>query len=406
MKTTALVALLLCAVLFARAEVVAPAPQSPPETAVTPSFKGKVYPDEHQVFIAHESGLSVIQLTRDPADAAALNFTSDGFVPADNGLVFASRRTGTWNLFYLNLETFRFVQLTDSKQINAIGAVVSPATMEVYYRDGCAIKAVHLHTLAERKLNTIPSGYTASPLSVTLSGKTLAYTIQEKTPIPTKTDKPASDPVERFQRRPECAILAGHTNGSGWHEVLREKRWLNPALVDPLNENLILFSHEGPWEMVRQRLWLIDAGGRESVPLRREDTSSVAIGHEYWFSDGIHVGYQVTEPDGPKSVGVADVIDGSFLEYPTPYNDAHTQVSHSGDTFVGDGSVNEPYLNLYRLADGKLTGRRLWKHESAFTPTTLSPQPRFSPDDKYVLLTSTRDGNANVYLVKLDNGKN
>jgi oligogalacturonide lyase len=273
--------------------------------------------------------------------------------------------------------------------------------MEVYYRDGCAIKAVHLHTLAERKLNTIPSGYTTSPLSVTLSGKTLAYTIQEETPV---TEKPASDRAERFKKQPWCAIVTGHTDGTGWHEVLREKKWLNPALVDPLNENLVLYSHEGPWKMVRQRLWLIDTGGRVNAPLRREYTASVAIGHEYWFSDGIHVGYQVTEPDGPKSLGVADVIDGSYLEYPTPYNDTHIQVSHTGDTFVGDGSDHEPYINLYRLADGKLTGRRLWKHEGSFAQLPLSPQPRFSPDDKFVLLTSTRDGNANMYLIDLDIG--
>jgi len=401
MKTIALVALLVCAVLSTHAEVAQP----PAKTAARPSSKGKVYADEHKVSTARESGLSVIQLTSDPADDAALAFTSDSFVPADHGIVFASRRTGDWNLFYLNLETFRFVQLTDSKQINAIGAVVSPATMEVYYRDGCAIKAVHLHTLAERKLNTIPSGYTASSLSVTLSGKTLAYTIQEETPLPPKTDKPASDRAERFQKQPWCAVVTGHTDGTGWHEVLRQKRWLNPASVDPLNENLILYSHEGPWEMVRQRLWLIDTGGRINAPLRREYTASVAIGHEYWFSDGIHVGYQVTEPDGPKSLGVADVIDGSYLEYPTPYNDAHIQVSHTGDIFVGAGSDHEPYLNLYRLADGKLTGRHLWKHESSFAQPPLSPQPRFSPDDKFVLLTSTRDGNADIYLIALDTGK-
>ena len=211
MKTTALVAISLCAVLFARAVISPSALDSPSETAPTPSFKGKVYPDEHTVFTAHESGLSVIQLTRDPADDVALNFTSDGFVPGDKGLVFASRRTGAWNLFYLNLKTFRFVQLTDSKQINAVGAVVSPATMEVYYRDGGAIKAVHLHTLAERVINPIPPGYTASPLSVTRSGKTIAYTIQEEAPAPPKTEKPVSDPADRFQERPWCASNAKRT---------------------------------------------------------------------------------------------------------------------------------------------------------------------------------------------------
>jgi oligogalacturonide lyase len=276
--------------------------------------------------------------------------------------------------------------------------------MEVYYRDGGAIKAVHLHTLVERVLTTIPNGFTASPLSVTSSGKNLAFTIQEEPQQPPLTDKPATR-AERFQKRPWCAVISGRTDGTGWHEAFREERWLNPALVDPLNENLILYSHEGPWEMVRQRLWLVDTGGREKTALRREDTKAIAIGHEYWFRDGIHVGYQVKEPDGPKSLGVADVIDGSFLEYPTPYDDAHVQVNLSGETFVGDGSAGEPYLNLYRLADGKLTGRHLWKHDCSFADPALTPQPRFSPDDKFVLLTSTRDGNANLYLVQLKVGK-
>ena len=107
-------------------------------TADAATLKGKVYPVEHKVLKAEESGFEVLQLTTNPADDSGLYFTSQSFVPDDNGLVFTSKRTGTWNLFYMNLKTFTFVQLTDSKKISGTGADVCAATHEVFYRDGQA----------------------------------------------------------------------------------------------------------------------------------------------------------------------------------------------------------------------------------------------------------------------------
>jgi len=400
MKTLAL------AVLIAVSTLALPASeQNPTLSAPTTSLKGKVYPDEHKTFVAPESGLEVIQLTTSPADDAHLYFTGDGFVPDEHGLVFTSKRSGSWNLFYMNLETFQFVQLTDSKKISGTGAVVSPVTKEAYYHDGSVIKAVDLHTLAERTITTVPAGYSVSSLSVTISGNNLAYSIQENIPITTKTDKIYSDMAERFQKRPWCAVVTGRTDGTGWHEVIRKKKWISHTLIDPLNENIILYCHEGSWREVEQRMWVVDSGGRDNHLLRPEEKPAVEIGHEYWFRDGIHVGYQVHVPDEPKSIGVADVIDGSYLEYATPYSDSHTQANSRGDVFVGDGSEKEPYINLYKLADGKLTGRHLWKHEGSFAQQYWHPHPRFSPDDKYVLFTSNRGGDGNVYLIKLEEPK-
>jgi len=412
MKNLALIAVLAASQLTAFCVDPAPSKASPeekptaaqPSTATT-SLKGKTYPDEHVTFVAPESGLEVIQLTTASADDAHLYFTGDGFVPADQGLVFTSKRTGRWNLFYMNLVTYQFVQLTDGKKISGTGAVVSPTTMEAYYRDGSEIKAVHLKTLAERTITTVPQGYNTSSLSVTVDGRALAYSIQEDIPITTKTAKIYSDMAERFQKRPWCAVVTGHTDGTGWHEAIRIKKWLSHTLVNPLNENIILYCHEGSWGDVEQRMWVISSGGRDNHALRPEETPAVKIGHEFWFRDGIHIGYQVQAPKEPKAIGIADVLDGTYTEYPTPYNDSHVQANSTGETFVGDGSDKDPYINLYQLADGKLTGRHLWKHESSFSQQQWHPHPRFSPDDKYVLFTSSRGGNGNVYLIKLEEPK-
>lgn len=182
--------------------------------AAPASLKGKVYPAEHNIFAAPESGLEVIQLTTHPADDSALYFTGNSFGPDDSGLVFASRRTGAWNLFYLDLKTFGFVQLTDGQNISGIGAEVAPGAREVFYRDRPDIKAVHLQTLAERTIITAPEGYTMSAaVSVMPSGEafdvnlTAAFRWARNSPAgSSRESRPARSSASRrcFRIRAEC----------------------------------------------------------------------------------------------------------------------------------------------------------------------------------------------------------
>lgn len=376
----------------------------PLAVAAEPSatLKGKVYPAENKTFTAKESGYEVIQLTSSPAEDSGLYFTSQSFVPADNSLVFTSKRTGAWNLFCMNLKTFEFVQLTDSKSISGTGAEVCAATHEVFYREGKTIKAVHLKTLAERTICSIPDAYgVGSAVSVTASGQALAFSITSNVVLTTKTKVIYSDMDEHFAKRPWSAVMTGRADGTGWHEIARQQKWLSHTLISPTNLNLILYCHEGRWNQVEQRLWLVNADGSNNRPLRPEEKPEISIGHEFWFGDGIHVGYQVRYPKSPAKIGIADTRDGSYHEYETPFTDGHMQASHHGNLFIGDGSNKEPFLNLYRLEDGKMTGRHIFRHDSSFSQQHWHPHPAFSPDDAYVLFTSCRAGNGDVYLIKL-----
>jgi oligogalacturonide lyase len=363
-------------------------------------YKGKVYPAESRVFAAPESGLEVIQLTTNPADDSGLYFTSRCFVPEDHQLVFTSRRTGYWNLFCMDLQTHAFVQLTDAMKINGTGADVSAATHEVFFRDGREIKAVNLRTLAERTITRMPEGYgIGSAVSVTLAGDALAFAVTENLVLKTKTAVIYSDMDEHFDRRPWSAVLTGRADGTGWHEIARQQKWISHTLIDPQRADLVLYCHEGRWNRVEQRLWLVDGDDSHNRPLRPEEKPEIQIGHEFWCDDGIHVGYQVRYPGGPPMIGIIDVRDGSRQEYPVPFRDGHMQRSHRGDRFVGDGSEKEPFLSLYQLADGRLTGRHLFRHGGSFSQQYWHPHPSFSPDDAYVVFTSSQAGNGDVYLI-------
>ena len=363
------------------------------------SLKGRRYPAEHKIFTAEESGLEVIQLTTHAADDSGLYFTGNSFT--DGGVVFTSRRTGQWNLFFMDLKTFEFVQLTDARSISGTGADVCAATREVFYREGQTIKAVNVRTLAERKITTVPDGYNpGAALSVTAAGDALAFSITEKVTLKTKTDVIYSDMDEHFAMRPWSAVLTGRTDGTGWHEVARQKKWISHTLISPTNPALIVYCHEGRWQQVEQRMWLVNGDGSANRALRPEETPELRIGHEYWFADGVHVGYQSQAPNGPKMIGVADARDGTFREYKAPFSDGHTNASHHGNLFVGDGSDKEPFVNLYELKNGALTGRHVFRHGSSFSQQHWHPHPAFSPDDKFVLFTSNRASAGDVYLIR------
>lgn len=363
--------------------------------------KGDRFPDEHKVFSSPESGVEVVQLTSDPAQDTHLYFTNNGFVPKDNGLLFASTRGGKWNLFYMNLASYEFVQLTDGRKIAGANAVVSPSRMEAFYRDGNQIRAVHLQTLADRLVTETPQGFGVSALSITADGQTLAFGLSEDIPLSTKTDKIYSEFDERFDKKPLSMLFTGKADGTGWHTVARQQKWISHTLVNPQNANEILYCHEGRWEKVEQRLWLVNSDDSNNRKLRPEETPELRIGHEFWFDDGIRVGYQSSLPGKEKKIGIANVRTGEFREYPLAYSDGHVYATQDEKRVVGDGSEKDPYLNLYELKDGKYTAQRLFRHGSSFAKQYWHPHPRFTPDEKSVLFTSNREGNGDMYLIRL-----
>lgn len=363
--------------------------------------KGERQPAEHRVFTDPDSGLEVVQLTTHPADDAVLYFTGESFT-LEGALVFASRRSGSWNLFLMDLRTFESVQLTDSRRIYGPNAVVAPLSHEAFFIDGRDVKAVHLATLAERPVARIPEGYSlGAALSATADGRALAFSISENIPIASRTDKIYSDMDERFEKRPWSAVLVGSGNGTEWREATRQKQWISHTQINPRHPGLILYCHEGRWDKVEQRMWLVNADGTADRRLRIEETPALQVGHEYWFSDGDHVGYHGHVPKKFSFIGVADVRTGGFVEYPLPHGETHTHGTAGGTVFVGDGTEKAPVLTLYRLDGDHLQARPLFRHGGSFSRQEWHPHPRFSPDGTAIVLTSSSAGNGDVYLVRL-----
>ncbi|MDQ7990729.1 MAG: oligogalacturonate lyase family protein [Candidatus Dactylopiibacterium sp.] len=370
--------------------------------ALALATKGERFAAESRI-VADEDGYTVTQLTTHPADDAVLYFTNAAVSPADEMLVFTSRRTGYWNLYGLDLRSHGIVQLTDSKRLSGTGAVVAPVSREVFYKDGRQIKALSLQTLEERVVTDLLPGFIVSA-AVTASpdGKVVAVSQVEDIPVSTRTDVIYSDMDERFEKRPFSQIYTGNGDGSDWHTVAGQKKWISHVLLSPTAPHTLLYCHEGHWARVEQRMWLIGRDDRGNRLLREEETPALSIGHEYFFPDGVHVGYHgnYAPPDRRPFIGVADIRDGSYREYPTPTGNTHTQANAAGTLFVGDGNARAPSINVYALREGRLETRLQYRHDGSWAKQDWHPHPSFLPDGG-IVFTSNRGGDGNVYLLRM-----
>lgn len=108
--------------------------------------RGDVLPSERRSFVQEETGVRVVQLT----DAACKNvnayYNHEQFI--GDSLVFHSDRSGVRQLYRVEIDSGRIVQLTDAED-GVGGFAAAPALGVVYYTCGDQVLALDVETLKE-----------------------------------------------------------------------------------------------------------------------------------------------------------------------------------------------------------------------------------------------------------------
>ncbi|MBW7995493.1 MAG: hypothetical protein FVQ81_02755 [Candidatus Glassbacteria bacterium] len=364
--------------------------------------KGKVYPSEMKRIISPESGLTVVQFTTAASEDHHLYFTNNDLSNDCRKIVFNSDRSGSWNIFYGDLETGKFTQLTDCQDLKVHTPCFAPGRGEVYFIDGRVVKSVNTSNFQEKELFTIPDGFTGNTiLSITSDEKNLVFGYSQELELKTQTKVIYSSQKEHWAAKPLSILVRVATDGSESTEFFRENAWFTHVQTSPTDPELVLFCHEGPWKNVAQRMWLIRTDGSGKRKLRVEEVPQVSIGHEYWFGDGVRVGYHGTDKRG-EFIGIIDINTGARLEIPTKDSQFHNHGSSDSKLIVGDGTAEKPYLTIYKRDGINLKPRKIFRHGGKFSRQIAHPHPRFSPDDKMITFTSDSGGDCNVYLLLLE----
>ncbi len=357
------------------------------------------------------TGIEVTRLTDDYGNTIHPYFTQNLMTPNSETLLVVSDRTGWWQLYRLDIPDSELTQLTEDASIAPHCPCLDGKHNIAYYWDGSFLKAVDLEDYETRVIYSVPEGFKPGILSITPDGRYLAFAYVEKIPLSTLRGRAYSAFIEYMYLRPRSVIMRIDLKKEEAQAVWGEVAWISHVNISPVNPDIILFCHEGPWHLV-QRMWIVKANTHEIWPLVPQKRYLERAGHEFFTNDGIVVA-QFSRRSSPSSSDWVyyDLFvkpDGSDLrmyKYPSR-PPAHIKTNSNASLAVGDRGYISPnfkegssFISLIKYnKEGTVSLKLLCRHDTSWLTQRSHPHPIFTPNDEYVIFTSDKGGRCNIYM--------
>ena len=368
---------------------------------------GQVFPSERRTYHDPVSGASIEQLTNWRCHNYHMYFTNDGFWDGGRRVLIGCHRNNASNLFSIELATGLITQLTDygpDARVSFQNAFLNPRRDEVYYNCMGELIALDLRTLKTRVLFRKPDGYNLGNHSVTADGKTVCVSVGQDLSDRIRMDL-GNGYIgfhEYHAAKPHCMITGVPVDGGRERVIFEDRCWLGHINTSPVLTDKLTFCHEGPWHKVDQRMWLLNIATGMATKLRPQ-VPGEAVGHEYWFADGVRVGYH-GKKDGVARFGWIAADSSRNEEYDFPFVSWHFH-SMDENIVVGDGKGDRKFLMLWRLKDRKYEEPRiLAENRCSFHTQVVHTHPRVFRNGEgklKVLYTSDPAGYGNVYIAEV-----
>ncbi len=207
--------------------------------------------------------------------------------------------------------------------------------------------------------------------------------------------------------------------------LLHSTDWVNHLLFSPSDPQLLMYCHEGMWQKVN-RIWLIHTDGTGNMLVHKRTMYMEIAGHEFWGLDGKTIWYDWQYPKGEDFFLASYSLEThKHTAYHMQRNDwsIHFNLTQDLDMFCGDGgdsgqvaqAEDGAWIELFHPRmitgdSGALNSPTFWQ-PGAFKAEHLvnmahhnyraEPNPRFSPDKKYVFFTSNMFGRSYVFAAEV-----
>lgn len=389
------------------------------------------FPAERITYDDPLTGRPVTQLTTIGNNAKAY-FTAPHFVDGGRTLVFCSDRTGTWEVFKLDMADGRIVQLTDDANLTGVNSRISlcchPHKPLAYVMAGRneRLLEIDVERGGAREMLRMPDGFKGDLIVVSANGSRLASTYIEdlhNVPNALMTRRPNeiySGSFEYTYRRPSSVVFVVDTATGVAEAVWGEHEYLDHVQIVQTNPDLLVFCHGG--SPAAQRMWLIDVPnipGKQSRKLVPQDPLVEACCHEFACADG-WIGFQYRRFHGgyrcnpEEFFAFVEPVTGQVERYRLPGpRPGHFQATADRRRAIADcdsprGQVEDakaPYFRAiarYELTDGKAIPTVLCRHDSSFKTHESHPHPVFTPDERHVVWASDRGGATHLYMCAFD----
>ncbi|WP_274653110.1 oligogalacturonate lyase family protein [Paenibacillus humicola] len=373
-------------------------------------MQGKIYKPEYREYRDRISGRRIVQLTDYFAHSNHLYFTNHTFYRDD--IIFKSQRGNASNLFRLHRDSMEIEQLTDLPQPSykdryfdrLLVSCVHEGSGEVYMFYLGRVLALHLRTFRLRTLYDTPEGYYLSSGSPSADGKYVIVSINEN-----KVHREFEGGFyETWAAYPETRLVRIELETGRTDTVYAENYWIKHVNLSPTMPQLLTFCHEGPWDRIDHRVWLMDLSTGSVTKVITDQGPDKSVGHEYWLADGMRLGYhgRKREPGGTLHgyFGMIKYDNTEQVEVDFPFHSHHFH-SSGPDLVVGDGQrIENPHVLLWKRSGNAFDPPRVLAYHGGMAINAATHvHPRFTPDESQVLFTSDRGGYANLYLADVGN---
>jgi oligogalacturonide lyase len=385
---------------------------------------GDTWPSEIQTHRDAKTGRAVHQLTS-TGNNVHLYFTENSFDINRNEIIFRSDRASgvdmdpeqdtVYNLFRMDLGTGEMTQLTDED--TSIGAVTKTADSQlVVYSIRNKIRCLDMHTGQLTTVYEETGSYSVGAPSIGQNRRYIGFCRNEKVEAPRGPNYTGFK--ERFYRVKDGRITLAYLDGSGWFDVFKDTHQVGHFQFCPDDSTLATYCHEGPWNLVTQRIWLLDFLSREAWPCFRQEEQD-SVGHEFWTQDGFiffdnrgpgHDGtitssrtqavatdIQVNENAMIPFVGLADRKGNVVKRIDMPYYCNHYHANPDNTILVGD-DVDD--LVLIDISGEPASLDVLCAHGTSWHTQSSHCHPTWSWDGSRILYASDCGGRVNLYLVE------
>lgn len=381
---------------------------------------GKVYSSEFKSYQDEKTGRIVTQLTTNGSNNFHFYFTDNSFTNGNNEILFLSDRasmaSNIFNLFKMDLHTGEMTQLTDEKVGITPGYITkTPESDLVVYVTGNKIRKLNVTTLENQIIYEEKGRVHLGHPHISPNKRYVGIARNEEAEIERGANYKGFKETMYATKKGWITLIS--LDGDEAVNVYEDTHWLGHFQFSPDDDTVAMFCHEGPWNLVHQRIWILDLITRTVKACFRQGEDD-CVGHEFWTRDGLiffdnrrkgHDGTitvnktQATIQDEHTNqvpyIGFVDKKGYIKRKLDLPYYCNHYHSNEQNTLLVGD-EVED--LVLISIEGDKAEIETLCTHHTSWITQNTHCHPTFSWDNKNILFTSDRDGVCNLYLINLE----
>jgi oligogalacturonide lyase len=383
---------------------------------------------EFREFKDDKTGRTITQLTS-TGNNVHFYFTENSFTAGKEEIFFVSDRASgedkaphqdpAYSLFRMDLDSGQIEQVHGDVMRSAHATTKTPDSQLIAYSTDGEVKLLDMGTGKSSVIFEEAGPFQISSVpSIAANRRYVAFCRNEHSASPIHYHGANyAGFKERYYAVKDGRVTLAYVDGSGWLDVFKDTHQLGHFQFSPDDPTLGMFCHEGPWNLVTQRIWFLDLVSREAVPCFRQGEND-AIGHEFWTQDGLiffddrgpgHDGtitsdrtqavltcVNINENAMVPFVGLVDRKGNVVRRIDMPFYCNHYHANPAHSVLVGD-DVDD--LVLIDISGNRATLTPLCNHKTSWHTQSSHCHPTWSWDGRRILYASDYGGRVQLYLI-------